>query len=154
MTRTLTALAAFTAASVLFTAAAPPAPAEPADDALQAGFAEEDISPKVGGDKPVYLAGFGNDRKATDVHDPLKVRAVVLQHGKTKIALACVDLIGFFNPNVQHVRDQLAGFDYVLVSSTHNHEGPDVLGLWGRRRCSPASIRIISNWSKSRSSRR
>src|SRR5262249_15004095 len=28
-------------------------------------------------------------------------------------------------------RARLSGFDYVLVSSTHNHEGPDTLGLWG-----------------------
>ena len=34
-------------------------------------------------------------------------------------------------PNVERVREQLPGFDYVLVSSTHNHEGPDTLGLWG-----------------------
>ena len=25
----------------------------------------------------------------------------------------------------------MPGFEYVLVSSTHNHEGPDTLGLWG-----------------------
>jgi Neutral/alkaline non-lysosomal ceramidase, N-terminal len=102
-----------------------------ADDALQAGFGEADITPAVGGDKPVYMAGFGHDRKATGVHDRLKARAVVLKHGQTKIALACVDLVGFFLPNVEHVRDQLPGFDYVLVSSTHDHEGPDSLGLWG-----------------------
>src|SRR5439155_17112186 len=29
------------------------------------------------------------------------------------------------------VRKELKDFDYVLVSSTHNHEGPDTLGLWG-----------------------
>jgi hypothetical protein len=42
-----------------------------------------------------------------------------------------VDLVGFFNANVGRVRAALKGFDYVLVSSTHNHEGPDTLGLWG-----------------------
>ena len=77
------------------------------------------------------MAGFGHNRKATGVHDPLMARAVVLQHGKTKIALASVDLVGFFRPNVENVRKQLDGFTYVLVSSTHNHEGPDTLGLWG-----------------------
>src|SRR5262249_15767066 len=34
----------------------------------------------------------------------------------------------------ERVRKQLNGFDYVLISSTHNHEGPDTLGLWGRTR--------------------
>ncbi len=38
---------------------------------------------------------------------------------------------GFFLPYVERVRKELPGFDYVLVTSTHNHEGPDTLGLWG-----------------------
>jgi hypothetical protein len=94
------------------------------------GFGETDITPKLG-KKPVYMAGFGQNRKATKVHDPLFARAVVLKDGKRKVALVSVDLVGFFRENVLAVRKRLAGFDYVLVSSTHNHEGPDTLGLWG-----------------------
>jgi hypothetical protein len=100
------------------------------DPPLEAGFAESDITPAVG-DKPVFLAGFGRGRKATGVLDPLKARAVVLRHGKSKIALVSVDVIGLFHPAVVRVRGQLPGFRYILVSSTHNHEGPDTLGLWG-----------------------
>lgn len=103
----------------------------PAFAALEVGFAAMDITPKVGGDKPVYIAGFGQNRKATGVHDPIMARAVVLKDGKSKLALVSVDLVGFFYPNVVNVRKQLPGFMYVLVSSTHNHEGPDTLGLWG-----------------------
>ena len=105
--------------------------AEPlAPPALQAGFGEADITPKLGKEL-VYIAGFGQNRKATRIHDPLFARAVVLKDGKRKIALASVDLVGFFHANVGNVRKQLPGFHYVLVSSTHNHEGPDTLGLWG-----------------------
>src|SRR5262249_60648739 len=100
----------------------------PAAEPLRAGLAETDITPKTG-DKPVYIAGFGQNRKATGVHDPLKARAVVLRHGDRKVAVVALDLIGFFNANVAHVRDRLDGFDYVLVCSTHQHEGPDTLGL-------------------------
>jgi hypothetical protein len=102
----------------------------PAGDELQAGFAETDITPDVK-DKTIYMAGFGHNRKATGVHDPLKARAVVLQNGADKIALVAVDLIGLFHSQVENVRRRLPGFRYVLVSSTHNHEGPDTLGLWG-----------------------
>jgi hypothetical protein len=106
--------------------------AEPAKDTVEAGFGETDITPKVGaGAKPVYMAGFGQNRKATKVHDPLKARAVVLRHGDRKIALVSIDVVGFFHANVVKVRKPLPGFTYVLVSSTHNHEGPDTLGLWG-----------------------
>src|SRR5579884_2027892 len=103
----------------------------PAEPQLEAGFAEADITPPVGDGVPVYMAGFGNNRKATGVHDPLKARVVVLAHGQRKIALVSVDLVGFFLPDVDKVRERLTDFHYVLVSSTHNHEGPDTLGLWG-----------------------
>jgi hypothetical protein len=58
-------------------------------------------------------------------------RAVVLKHDGRKVALVSVDLVGFFRDSVVKVREALPGFTYVLVSATHNHEGPDTLGLWG-----------------------
>ena len=42
-----------------------------------------------------------------------------------------MDVVGLFNAVAESVRKQLDGFAYVCVSSTHNHEGPDTLGLWG-----------------------
>ncbi len=103
---------------------------EPKGSILFAGFAEADITPRLG-EKPVYMAGFGQNRKATKIHDPLLARALVLRHGDQKLALVSVDVVGFFHANVVQVRKQLPAFTYVLVSSTHNHEGPDTLGLWG-----------------------
>lgn len=103
-----------------------------ADPALSVGFAEQDVTPKVGGKTPVYLAGFGHNRTATKVHDPIMARAVVLSDGSKKIALVSVDVVGLFLPTVERVRAKLTGFDHVTVSSTHNHEGPDTLGLWGK----------------------
>lgn len=130
MSRSLLPLALLGLALLPSTVLRPAGPPAPPD--LEAGFGEADITPRVGGKKPVYLAGFGHDRKATGVHDPLRARAVVLRHDREKVALVSVDLVGFFLPNVERVRKRLPGFTYVLVSSTHNHEGPDTLGLWGR----------------------
>jgi hypothetical protein len=101
----------------------------PAGD-LTVGFGEADITPEVG-KRPVFLAGFGQDRRAKSVHDPLMARAVVLADGGDKVALVSVDVVGLFHPFVESVRAKLSGFKYVLVSATHNHEGPDTLGLWG-----------------------
>lgn len=99
---------------------------------LTVGFAEIDVTPKVGEKgKPVYLAGFGHNRKATGVNDPLYARAVVLADGKSKIAIVSVDVVGLFLEFCDGVRKQLPGFTQVVVTSTHNHEGPDTLGLWG-----------------------
>src|SRR5262245_41165164 len=100
--------------------------------ALRVGFGALDITPKVGDKhKPVFLAGFGHNRKATGVPDPLMARAIVFQEADKKIAIVSVDVVGLFHDFVERVRKRLPGFTYVLVSSTHNHEGPDTLGLWG-----------------------
>lgn len=104
--------------------------ASAADPKLSVGFGEVDVSPTVG-ETPVYMAGFGTNRKATRVHDPIMARAIVLSDGTKKIGMVCVDVVGLFYPSVERVRGSLKGFDYVLVSSTHNHEAPDTLGLWG-----------------------
>lgn len=112
---------------------------------LTVGFADADVTPPIDGKTPVYIAGFGNNRKATKVHDPLMARAVVLSDGKQKIALVCADVVGLFNDFVREVRADLPGFTYVMVSSTHNHEGPDTLGLWGS---SPFNTGIDPNYMK------
>lgn len=96
---------------------------------LRAGFGASDITPSL--DKKVYIAGYGKNRVAKGIHDPLMARVIVLADGERKIALASVDLVGLFLPVVERIRHRLPGFAYVLVSSTHNHEGPDTLGLWG-----------------------
>jgi hypothetical protein len=102
----------------------------PADEPLLVALGEADITPDVNA-APVWIAGYGQNRRATGVHDPLLARAVVLRHGDQKVALAAVDLVGLQYPQVQQIRTRLDDFAYVMVSSTHNHEGPDTIGLWG-----------------------
>lgn len=89
-----------------------------------------DVTPELGS-KPVFIAGYGQNRKATKIHDPLFARAIVVTDGTKKVALAAVDVVGLQYPTVQEIRRRLKGFDYVMVASTHNHEGPDTVGLWG-----------------------
>ena len=111
-----------------------------AEPQLSVGFAETDISPTLG-KKPVYMAGFGGNRTATKIHDPIMARAVVLSDGTKTVALVSVDLVGFFLPYVENIRRELKGIDHLIVSSTHNHEGPDTMGLWDRTPSRAASIR-------------
>lgn len=81
---------------------------------------------------PIYMAGFGNDRQATDYNDKLWARGVVINGRGGRIALVSVDIIGYFNNQVESIRGMLdEGVDYLVVSSTHSHEGPDTLGIWG-----------------------
>ena len=99
--------------------------------ALHVGMAETDITPRVDAESRVWIAGYGQGRKATAVHDPLLARAVVFSDGQRKVAMVCADVVGVMRPTVQRIRAKLAGFDYVMISATHNHEGPDTIGLWG-----------------------
>src|SRR5438132_1404842 len=97
-----------------------------AESSLCVGFGEVDISPTLG-KKPVFLAGFGDNRKATKLHDPLMARAVVFSDGKEKIAIVSVDVVGLFLASAESVRSQCPGYKYICVSATHNHHGPDTL---------------------------
>ena len=105
--------------------------ARAADARLTVGFAEADITPKLS-EGPVFLAGFGQNRQATRIQDPIMARAVVLGDGKTRLALVSVDLIGLFYPVVERIRQKLPEYQMIVISATHNHEGPDTLGLWGK----------------------
>jgi hypothetical protein len=85
-----------------------------------------------------WMAGYGSGRPALGIHDDdgLDARVIVLRtHGLT-IALAELDLVGYFYDEIQTIRDlvQQSGdkVDLVLVGSTHVHEGPDSIGIWGR----------------------
>ena len=101
---------------------------------LHVGYAKVDITPQLTPEKPVWLAGYGHGRRATGVHDPLYARCFVLAAGETaerKIAFVSVDLVGLQYPLVQYVRERLPEIEYTLIASTHNHEGPDVIGIWG-----------------------
>jgi len=105
---------------------------------LQFGFAKRAITPVIG-TKPVYMAGFDSDRKATGVHDDLWARAVAVSDGRQKIAIVSVDLIGFFHADVLKARERLqqrVPEATLIVASTHDHEGPDTMGLWGSGRFS------------------
>lgn len=117
---------------------------------LSVGWSAVDITPRIAPDAPpVWMAGYGHNRRAAGVHDPLFARVLALGAGKQRVAIVGVDLIGLMRPAILAIRRELADFDAVWIVSTHNHQGPDVIGLWGP---SPAVsgvseeyIRIIVN---------
>jgi hypothetical protein len=82
-----------------------------------------------------WLAGFSNNRPATGVHDDIWARTIIFDDGNLKVAFVVLDAIGFFHDHVIAVRkmveDENLDIDHVIVSSTHNHEVPDLMGLWG-----------------------
>ena len=99
---------------------------------LEVAFGQAEITPESLEQPAVWLAGYAMNRRATGIHDPLYARCVLLRHEARTFALISLDLIGLQYPAVQRIRAQLADYTHVTVSSTHNHEGPDVIGVWGR----------------------
>jgi hypothetical protein len=83
---------------------------------------------------PVWIAGFSNGRAANGIHDDLWARTMIIDDGKTRLAIVVLDAIGFMNDDVIDIRRRIppeARITYTIVASTHTHEGPDLLGLWG-----------------------
>jgi len=136
------------------------APAEPAaGTGFQAGFGSASITPQapdtwtdVNGDgrftrkdewvdgngngefDAVWMAGFQNRRAAAGVHDDLEAVAVVFDDGTQRVGIVAADVVGLSHTFVLSVREAFSerfGLDYLLVHSTHNHQGPDTQGLWG-----------------------
>jgi hypothetical protein len=86
----------------------------------------------------IFMAGFGNNRIATGCHDDLWARVLVLQSATHKVAFVSVDFVGEILHGryygFAHARDMVdptLGLDAIIFSSTHDHEAPDTLGLWG-----------------------
>lgn len=86
----------------------------------------------------IYLAGFGNNRIATGMHDDLWARAIAIESGATKIVIVSIDLIGYYSKanyyglgEIQKLVDPKLGLTEILITSTHNHEAPDTIGAWG-----------------------
>jgi hypothetical protein len=103
---------------------------------LRAGAAKAVITPDVHAAR-VYLAGYGQNRVATDVHDDLYARCLALGAGDQTLVVCAVDLIGLFYDDVLKIRERVSAqapkVTHLIVASTHDHEGPDTLGLWGPR---------------------
>ena len=132
---------------------------------IQAGFAAVSITPKItdtwididgnaryepkkgdtfidnnknGEFDAFWIAGFHNRRAANGIHDSLWARTVVIDDGTCRIALVSLDAIGFSHDQVIDVREKLPPelkIDYCMIASTHVHEAPDLIGIWGNISC-------------------
>jgi hypothetical protein len=95
---------------------------------LSAGVGTATITPPT----PVRLAGFAEIQDATEVHDDLTARAVLLQSDQGTVCLVVCDLMGmspeFANPARTAVAGEL-GLDEsaVLLASTHTHAAPSTM---------------------------
>jgi hypothetical protein len=99
----------------------------------------------------VWLAGFQNKRPAMGVHDDLWARAMIVDDGHTRLALVSLDAIGFMADDVIDTRKRLSaelGVDYLIITATHTHQAPDLLGMWGDKRFSSGVNRSYLEYVK------
>ena len=114
--------------AVAVTAAELPVPAAPTavTAVFKAGFAERDITPDIGMEAP---GGYGKEYHRT-FHDPCKVRAVVFDDGRKRVALVGLDLLFVTRHIVQEARAEIQkrcgiSIDCVLIGASHSHSsGP------------------------------
>ena len=96
---------------------------------LLLGAAQRKITPPLG----THMAGYYHVRPAAAVHDDLFARALVIDDGKTAIALVTCDLVSIREESVVSAREQIAQATAipganVLVCCTHTHTGPITRG--------------------------
>jgi PKD domain-containing protein len=124
---------------------------------FRVGVAVRDITPCVG--CPQYLGGFGygDPVDGSGAHDPLQVRAMAVSRGKHMVLFAIVDSQGYFSGNQegpwgsQKARSKAAakiaklgynvGQGNIIVSSTHSHAAPTIMGIWGTT--DPAYLKTV-----------
>ena len=110
--------------AVASTAAAPPEP-----HPLRAGAATSNITPDLGA---LIVGGF-QPFPATNVHDELHARCLVLDDGKTRLALVVCDLLGLHRSvsiEARRLIRETLGIppENVLISATHTHSAASALG--------------------------
>lgn len=102
--------------------------AEPSASLL-AGAATSDITPPLGGD---IIGGF-LPIVSKHIHDPLHARCLVLDDGKTRLALVVCDLLGIHRMVSDEARREIAERvsiprKNVLICATHTHSACSALG--------------------------
>ena len=128
-------LAAGATAAATWALAGSRAGGQTASGVLQAGAAAIDITPA---EFPVIVNGGFTERTADKVHDPLFARALVLQRGDLRLAIVLVDNCLMPRDLLDAAKQLIAAqsnipVQRVLISATHCHSGPSVMGALGSR---------------------
>jgi hypothetical protein len=107
------------------------APANEGPKRFRAGAANSNVSPWLG----LSINGNMHDHKATNIHDELHARCLVLDDGQTRLALVVVDSCmvprDVFDEAKRLVHEHTGlPLDHMLMSATHTHSAPAATGIF------------------------
>jgi hypothetical protein len=78
---------------------------------------------------------FGGGRAAQGVTTDVEVRALAFVQGDVSVVVAWIDSIGMLSTDFDLIRAHPLvaplAIDHVLLGTTHAHDTPDTMGLWG-----------------------
>jgi hypothetical protein len=78
---------------------------------------------------------FGGGRAAEEVATDVEARAMAFVEGDMTFVIVYNDCIGMLAGDMDAVRNDprimALNVDHILIGSTHAHDAPDVVGLWG-----------------------
>jgi len=81
----------------------------------------------------VWIAGFGTNRPAKEIHDQIWCRALALRNNGVTLVMVTFDSIGIFHNYFVKIRKMVnpaLDISHIMFSSTHCHEVPDTMGNW------------------------
>lgn len=99
--------------------------AEQTNKMFRAGAAAIDISPWMG----ISINGGMHDHKGTNLHDPLRARAIVFDDGTTRLAIVVADSCMIYREifdGAKKLIHEKTGFasENILMAATHTHSAP------------------------------
>jgi hypothetical protein len=116
------------------------------DSPVLAAFADADISPKIGMEKP---GNYGKSYHKV-FHDPCKVRISAFQAGKKKVLIIGIDALAIYQPWVDNIREGIAAKhaiakDEIMISASHSHSsGPTAMVMPGQYDHAPDFIQELA----------
>ncbi len=124
MTTHICRLLTLSFAAMLITSAPIAGAKDASDRVLRAGAAVADITPPLG---EMVVGGFA-PFPATEIHDKLYAKCLVLDDGQTQIALVICDNLGIVREVYDEARELIAKesklpIDNILMAATHTHSG-------------------------------
>lgn len=109
--------------SLLFIISLPPISSFCSTGELYAGCAKIDITPE----EPIFMSGYGGRKDpSTGIHDPLYIRALVLDVDGQRLGIISCDLIKYNNKRVLDTAKKRFNIPCLLICSSHTHSGPAI----------------------------